>query len=189
MENDVQKLEADISFVREAVERSDRERYRPVGIAVLWATILLVGHVLNDIAPDESIVYWNIGPPVGFLLSFLLGKRAAKSRGVYSRDLARKHVLHWGSIFLAVVPIVYISLSHRLDKAATDQIFALVTGIVLFLGGLHLDRRMLWPGLLLVVGSVAVDFIGPYAWTKIGLCYAGSLIAVALWMKPRDDES
>ena len=56
------------------------------------------------------------------------------------------------------------------------------SGVVLFLGGLHLDRRTLWPGVLLICGSVAIDHIQPYPWTTVGL-------ASALWMKPKDEEA
>ena len=34
------RLEEDIAFVREAVERRDRTHYRSIAIAVLWAVIL-----------------------------------------------------------------------------------------------------------------------------------------------------
>jgi len=34
-----------------------------------------------------------------------------------------------------------------------------------------------------------VDHIGPYPWTTVGVVMAATLIASALWMKPKDVEA
>jgi len=60
---------------------------------------------------------------------------------------------------------------------------------VCFFAGLHLDRRFIWPGVLLVAASGAVDYMGPYPWTTVGVVMAVTLIASALWMKPKDVEA
>ena len=80
--------------------------------------------------------------------------------------------------------VISISLTHRFDGWGIGQLFALLVGAVFFLGGLHLDRRTLWPGVLLICGSAAVDHIQPYPWTTVGLATAAALLASALWMKP-----
>jgi len=47
-----QKLEEDVSFIRQAVEQRDEGQYRVLGITVLWAVIIAVGYTLNDFAVE-----------------------------------------------------------------------------------------------------------------------------------------
>ncbi len=184
-----QKLEEDVLFVRQAVEQRERGQYRSVGISVVWAVIISVGYGLNDFYVDASALFWSVAPLLGFLLSLWLGARSAKERGVLSRRLGAKHALHWGSIFVAGVAVLSIAVSHGFDGWVISQFFALICGAVLFLGGLHLDRLTLWPGILLILGSAAVDYIEPYPWTTVGLATAASLVASTIGMKPKDDKA
>ena len=184
-----QKLEEDVSFVRQAVEQRDEGQYRELGVIVLWAVIIAVGYTLNDFAVEYSPLFWTIAPVVGFLASYGLGARQDRKQGVRSPGLGRRHALHWGTIFFAGVAVISIALSHQFDGRLIGQLFALISGVVFFLGGLHLDRRTLWPGVLLICGAVAIDHIQPYPWTIVGWATAVGLVASALWMKPKDEEA
>ena len=93
------------------------------------------------------------------------------------------------TIFFGGVAVISIAVAHRLDGWVIAQLFALLSGAVFFLGGLHLDRRTLWPGVLLICGAAAVDHIQPWPWTTVGLATSAALVASALWMKPRDEEA
>ena len=182
-----QKLEEDVSFVRQAVEQREEDQYRYLGVTVLWAVIIAVGYTLNDFAVEYSSLFWTIAPVAGFLISYGLGARQGRKEGVHRPGLGVRHALHWGTIFFAGVAVISIALSHRIDGRVIGQLFALIAGVVLFLGGLHLDRRNLWPGVLLICGSVAIDHIQPYPWTIVGWATATGLVASALWMKPKDE--
>ena len=183
-----QKLEEDVSFVRQAVEQRDESQYRVLGITVLWAVIIAVGYTLNDFAVEYSALFWTIAPVAGFLLSFGLGVWQGRKQGIRSPGLGRRHALHWCTIFFAGVAVISIALSHRFDGPVIGQLFVLISGVVFFLGGLHLDRRTLWPGVLLICGAVAIDHIQPYPWTIVGWATAVGLVVSALWMKPKDEE-
>ena len=184
-----QKLEEDVSFVRQAVEQRDEDQYRELGVIVLWAVIIAVGYTLNDFAVEYSPLFWTIAPLAGFLVSCGLGAREGRKEGVRRPGLGRRHALHWGTIFFAGVAVISIALSHRFDGRLIGQLFALISGVVFFLGGLHLDRRTLWPGVLLICGAAAIDHIQPYPWTIVGWATAVGLVASALWMKPKDEEA
>ncbi len=183
------KLEEDVSFVRQAVEQRDKAEYKSLAIIVMWAVIVAVGYALNDFAMDYVPFYWMTAPVAGFLVSLALGSRSDRKRGLSRPGLSARHGLHWGTIFLGGMAVISIAVAHRFDGWVIGQLFALLTGVVFFLGGLHLDRRTLWPGVLLICGAAAVDHIQPYPWTIVGLATAATLVASALWMKPKDEEA
>ena len=180
------KLEEDMAFVREAVERRDKTHHRSIAIAVLWAVILATGHSLNDFSPHYSPLYWCIATPAGYLLSFRIGVRAARTLGIANRRDGFRFGLHWGSLFVAIAIVLFIALPHRLEHSVISQLITLSAGITCFLAGLHLDRRLLVPGVVMALCAAAVDYLAPYAWTIVGLAIAASLIVSAIWMKPRD---
>ena len=183
-----QKLQDDLNFVRGAVEELQKRRYGSIALAALWAVIIGVGFTLNDFNQRAAGWFWMIGPFVGFFLSGWIGYRAELMSGAESRD-GWKHGLHWGSIFVLCGAVLSIALVRELDGEVVGQLFTLITGAVYFLGGVHLDRRFLWPGVLLVIGSAAIDYIHPYPWTVVGIATAVALVASALWMKPKHDEA
>ena len=181
------KLEEDVSFVRQAVEQRDKGEYKSLAIIVMWAVILAAGYALNDFAMDRAPFYWMTAPVAGFLASLALGSRSDRKRGLSRPGLGARHGLHWGTIFFGGVAVISIAAVHRFDGWVIAQLFGLLVGVVWFLGGLHLDRRTLWPGVLLICGAAAVDHIQPYPWTIVGLATSATLVASALWMKPKDE--
>ena len=178
-----------MSFVRQAVEQREKGEYRSLAIIILWAVILSVGYALNDFAMEYAPLYWMTAPVAGFLISLALGAREDRKRGFRRPGLGARHALHWGTIFFGGVAVISIAVAHRLDGWVIAQLFALLSGAVFFLGGLHLDRRTLWPGVLLICGAAAVDHIQPWPWTIVGLATSAALVASALWMKPKDEEA
>ena len=183
------KLQEDIAFVREAVESRDRTHYRSIAIAVLWAVILATGHALSDFYPHYSPLFWCTATPVGYLLSFRMAAREARAAGVANRRKRARFGLHWGSLFVVIFFVIFIALSHRLEHSVMSQFITLTAGTTCFLAGLHLDRRLLAPGIVTILGAPAVDFLAPYPWTVVGLAIAASLIVSATWMKPRDNNA
>lgn len=180
-----QKFEEDVAFVREAVEKRDRRQYKSIAIVVLWAIILTAGYIVNDFRPEISHLYWPIATSIGFLISIWIGVRAKRAEGIARSDGA-KHIPHWGSLFFTIAAIVFIALRHGLDGWVMGQYITLISGVTWYLGGLHLDRRFLLPGVVSIVSAPAVDYLAPYPWTMAGLAIAASLIISALWMKPHE---
>jgi hypothetical protein len=48
--NELERIEADLAFVRETVQRS--ERAAPASIFVLWGVVIAIGYTLPDVAPS-----------------------------------------------------------------------------------------------------------------------------------------
>ena len=181
--NTAQEIEQDLTFIRDVVERRDRTSYTSIAIAVLWAAIAGIGFTLIDFYPKAIWWYSGIAPPLGFLASFWIGGRSEQRVGVV---VGRNHAVHWGSMFVLAGAVLAIVYTNDLNGKVAGQLFTLISGAACFFAGLHLDRRFIWPGVVLVAGSAAVDHIGPYPWTTVGVVMAATLIASALWMKPKD---
>jgi len=129
-------------------------------------------------------LYWAVVAPVIGILSGWLGMHAERSAGVQSDRKDRGRIaLHWLTIFAGFITLIVITTTHGLDGRLAGQLMTLIFGIVYFLGGLHLHGRFLCPGLAAITGSAAIDHLGPYSWTIVGVVIAAALVASALWTK------
>ena len=185
----VQKVEEDMSFVRQAVEQRDRKQYTSIALAVLWAVIVGTGYTLLDFHLKAAMWFLAIAPVLGFLASFWIGAQAELTAGIERRCSGITIPVHWGSMFVLAAAILSIAYANQLSGKVIGQLVTLISGAVCFLAGLHLDRRFILPGILLAIGSPAIDYIRPYPWTSIGLITAASLIISAIWMKPKNAET
>lgn len=181
------QVHEDLNFIRGAVERMDRGQYGSIVIAVLWAIVIAVGFAINDFRPQLSMVYWPIATISCFIASLLIGRRESREAGEVNPREIRIHAIHWGSIFFFNASALSIALHHGMDGHGIGQLLALCGGAGVFLGGLHLDRRFLLPGAMLVIGAAAVNFLGAYPWTIVGVATALALIVGAVKMRPGDE--
>ena len=183
MTQETRQIEEDLSYVRGAVERMEGGSDQGIPIFVLWAMIVSIGCAINDFRPQFGMYYWPIATVVGYLASLLIGRRLDREAGEVNTAETRTHAIHWGTIFLLVIGALIIGANHGLDGMAFSQMFTLVAGGGCFLGGLHLDRTFLLPGLAMMIGAPAIDYIGPYPWTIVGLTTGIALVAGALKMR------
>ena len=169
------QIQQDLDYVASAVRRQDRCTGVPA-IYFLWAGIVLVGFALPDFRPQLAGAFWLVAGIGGGLLSWWLGERDARRRGVNDVALGRRYGMHWtiGGVgfFLSALPMI----TGTDDPGQVVSSFLLVAGLVYALAGVHLERPLLWSGLLMLASYlVLVLFAPPYAWTITGL-----VIAVAL---------
>lgn len=163
------EIKQDLEYVAGAVRYHDR----PVGVPAiyfLWAGLVPVGFSLPDLAPGYAGEYWLLASIGGGLLSWWLAVRDARRCGLRDVALGRRYGFHWlvGSVAfgLSALPL----LVERGDPATTVSTFLLVAGLLYALAGVHLDRAMLWSGLLMMAAyAVLVVFAPPYTWTIAGL--------------------
>ena len=169
------QIQQDLDYVASAVRRQDPCTGVPA-IYFLWAGIVLVGFALPDFRPQLAGAFWLVAGIGGGLLSWWLGERDARRRGVNDVALGRRYGMHWtiGGVgfFLSALPM--ITGSGEPGQVVSN--FLLVAGLVYALAGVHLERPLLWSGLLMLASYlVLVLFAPPYAWTITGV-----VIAVAL---------
>jgi len=170
-----EQLKQDLDYVASAVRRRDRCVGVPA-IYFLWAAIVLVGFALPDFADRYAGAFWLVAGIGGGLLSWRLGELDARKHGVNDRELGLRHGYHWliGGVafFLCALPAIV----GRADIGDTVSSFLLVAGLLYALAGVHLERPLLWSGLLMLAAyAVLVLFAPPYTWTITGIVIAVSL--------------
>lgn len=164
-----------LDYVSNTIRKHDRTP-GDAPIYFLWAILVPIGFALPDFAPRFAGAYWFVAGIGGGLLSWWLGNRAARRRGVIDKDLGRRYGWHWAiggiGFFLAALPM-FVGV---IDLAHGASLFLLVGGIIYLLAGLHLDRGILPSGIVMLVAYVVLLVTRlPYVWTISGL-----VIAVAL---------
>ena len=179
--NDVRsprRVEEDLGYVRDVVSRSERDD-TPRAIWYLWAAIGGIGFALIDFRPQSVGPFWAVAAPLGFVASMWLGWRHGRALGQESRREGRAHMLHWGGMGGAILLLIFFAARGHLAGEEIAQAILLVVALGYFLAGVHMARPLVWVGLLLAVSFLAVEFIGGYVWTAIGVVMALALVITA----------
>lgn len=169
------ELQSNLDYVARAV----RQRERPPGVAsvyFLWSLLVLVGFALPDWAPHVAGPYWFIAGIGGGLLSVWLAIRDERIHGVIDRERGRRYGFHW---LVAGVAFLLTALPIALGRYEIQTVanFLLIGGTVYALAGVHLDRPILWSGIIMYVAYTAMMlFSPPYAWTFAGIATSAGLI-------------
>ena len=175
-----EQLQQDLDYIAGAVRRRDR----PLGVPAiyfLWAAIIAVGFALPDFAPRGTNLFWLVAGVGGGLLSWWLGARAEQHSGINYLELGLRYGLHWGvggvAFLLTALPMFMGRVSPQQGGAG----FLFTTGLLYALAGVHLERPLLWSGLLMLAAyGVMTVFVPPYAWTITGVVIALSLVWAGL---------
>lgn len=169
------KLSSDLDYVARAVRRNDRAAGVP-SIYFLWALLVAIGFALPDFRPAWAGPYWLVAGIGGGLLSWWLAVREERRCGTIDRDLGRRFGLHWligGIGFL----VCWLPVLRGAPIETMAGNFLLVGGLVYALAGIHLERPMLWSGLMMLAAYVVLSvFAPPYTWTITGLAIGLSLL-------------
>ncbi|HVE49596.1 MAG TPA: hypothetical protein VNG69_08275 [Casimicrobiaceae bacterium] len=169
------RVKDDLSYIAGIVRREDRDNGLPV-INFMWSVLVGVGFALPDFAPRWVGWYWLIVGPIGGLASWWLGARQGQKAGVNDIELGRRYAYHWLLAAFAFVVVFLPALTGKVSPAAAATNVLLVGGLTHALAGVHLERHLLWSGLLLLGGYVALSVLQlPYVWTATGLIVAASL--------------
>lgn len=170
-----EQLQQDLDYIAGAVRRRDRPPGVPA-IYFLWAAIIAIGFALPDFAPRRTNLFWLVAGIGGGLLSWWLGVRAEQRSGINDRELGLRYGLHWGvggiAFLLTALPLLLGRVSPQQGGAG----FLFTTGLLYALAGVHLERSLLWSGLIMLGAYAALTaFSLPYTWTISGLVIALSL--------------
>lgn len=181
--NDMHQVGEDLSFVREALRRSD-ERVSPPSVYVLWALIVFAGMPLFDISPRTGGMFWCFAGPIGGALSGWLGWRWSRRVGQESREQGRRHGLHWTAMMFTILATVPLVPAGLVASPSLGRIILLIVAFGYFTAGIYLDRPMLWLGLVAFACYAAMFFVTSYPWTLTGAVLSGSLLITA-WIGGR----
>jgi hypothetical protein len=181
MTNQPTQTQSDVNFVREVIARSEDHR-SPGTVLLLWAALILVGFPLVDFAPRYSGLFWMIAGPVGGVVSFVLGRRESLRSGLI-RKSGFRYTVHWLALMGAILLLLLSQLSRHgaFSDASLGQIILLIVALTYVLAGVHLDRPLLWAGLLMAVGYVVLLFVATYTWTIIGVVVSIGMVLSAVF--------
>ncbi|MGQ4660383.1 hypothetical protein [Lysobacter sp. F6437] len=161
-------LRQDLDYVASAVRRHDRCSGVP-SIYFMWAAIIAVGFALPDFAPTLAAPFWMVAGPGGGLLSWWLAARDERRHGTIDRAEGRRHGLHWLITGIAFL-VCWLPVMRGAPIEAAVGNFLLVAGLSYALAGVHLERPMLWSGLIMLAAYVVLNlFALPYTWTLTGI--------------------
>jgi len=177
-------LTDDLEYVGGLLRKSERGT-SPFGIYLLWAGMVLVGFSLVDFAPQRVGLFWCIGGPLGGVLSAILGQRHGVKIGQVNRSEGIRHGWHWFGMMLAIALAVPLGVTGAVDWRVLSRVFLLIIGLTYFLAGVHLERPLMWAGLVMMAGYVALFFIPAFGWTLVGILVAAALVASGLLEKRR----
>jgi hypothetical protein len=178
---DIKQMHDDLKFVREAVDRHDRQPPRAITIYWVWAVYVLVGYTLIDISPRTANWFFMIGGIAGGIISAIIGRRASQQAGEIERAQGRREALHWIlGILLAIAGTIALAIVLKLPGQAAGQLVAVMIGLVYFLAGVHFDRNFLWLGPILMAGGIVVGMVPRYGWTSLGIIIALGLVVPTL---------
>ena len=89
-------------------------------------------------------------------------------------------MLHWGGMVTAVFLAVLLSANGFMRWDGLGRAILLILALSYFQAGVHLDRALLWIGLLMGGGYVFVLLVPVYVWTVVGLVFAAALTVAGL---------
>ncbi|MBT9160565.1 MAG: hypothetical protein AAGB97_05905 [Dehalococcoidia bacterium] len=176
---DMEQVKSDLGYLREVVRTSEQDPSLSV-IYFLWAALCLVGFSLVDFAPRHVGLYWSIAAPLGFLTSCFLGWRHSRRQGQMHRDLGIRYGLHMFGMMVVIFLAAILGVIGAVCWQELSKLILLIIGLSYFLAGLHLERPLLWIGILMMVGYLALFVIPAYGWTFIGALVAVALVSTGL---------
>lgn len=182
----IDRVKEDLDYVASAVRRDERRDGLPA-IYFMWSVLVAVGWALPDFAPRWAGLYWLIAAPLGGAASWWLGTRESAKIGVNDAEFGRRSLYHWLWAALALFLVFLPALFGKTSGAVAAINVMLVIGLTYTLAGVHLERPLLWSGLLVFIGYVALSLLTvPYIWTTTGLIVAASLVLAGVTRRGRE---
>ncbi|WP_323846257.1 hypothetical protein [Microbulbifer magnicolonia] len=177
---DVEKIKENLDYVSSAVRAGDSHGGIPA-LYFMWGALIAIGFALPDLAPQLAAPYWLIAGIGGGLFSWWWGARNARRQGVNDTALGRRYGLHWTIAGVAFLLCFLPLAAGRLPAETGATNFLLAAGLAYALAGVHLERPLLYSGLLMLAAyGVLVLLSPPYAWTLTGLVAGAGLVWAGL---------
>ena len=138
----------------------------------MWAAIVVIGFISMDYNMEW---FWIIGGTGGGLISMWLSRRAAETRGQVDPERAFRANMHWVGLVGGLLLSIPLQTTGLIDEATVGRIALLIIAICYFLAGVHLDRFMIWLGVLAAAAYGSTFFMSELTWSV-----PGAMIAIGL---------
>lgn len=182
---ETERLKQDLDYIAAAVRRRDRPQGLPA-IYFLWAAVVLVGFSLPDFRPQSAGLFWFVAGIGGGLFSWWYGARDSRRRSIQDSELGRRYGYHWLIGGIAFVLCTLPMALGRVEPGLGAANYLLVAGLLYALAGVHLERPLLFSGLLMLAAyAVLIIAAPPYIWTITGVVIATSLVWAGLGVRAK----
>jgi len=117
-------MRQDLQFVRKAVEAKERTGPPATVHLVIWTVYSLVCIPIYDFDPRMANKVNMAGFLTALVVSFIMGKRAARRTGEFDRELTGRNMLHWyGGIALTMTALYGLAFFNRgISELAAGQV-------------------------------------------------------------------
>ena len=168
-----QQASKDVAFVRAAVEKL---RPRPLAsIYYLWAGIVLIGFLMQDLAPYWTARYWTIAAPSGFLVSCVFGYLAYERNGIRDKT-GWRIAAHWAGATAVLLFVAQFFPALAAAGVAPLPILLAVLALAYWSAGMGLEPALAPVGALCMVGAVVAQLSHTsIPWSVFGAAMAAGL--------------
>ena len=174
------QAEQDLAYIQDVVRESENHLSAPRSIFFIWAAIYFIGFSLYDYAPQYVGAFWAIAGPAGGALSYWIGHRWALRSGAQSRQVARRHLLHWLGMVFAIFMVIPLAATGSISADVLGKIIVLIAAFGLYVAGIYLVRPYLWIGIALAACYVGLLTVTNLPWTAVGAISGGAMLLAGL---------
>lgn len=158
-----------LQYITEILQLSEGPNNAPT-IYFLWGCIVFFGYVIAEYHLESITGYWLIAAPIGFLASIWLGIRHSKKVGQRNNAQGNLYIKHFAIMLLFIFLAIF---THNIES------ILLLIGIGYCLAGIHLDKFMLWVGIVFGLVYVGLTYELINNNLIIGSIFSASFFAAA----------
>lgn len=128
----------DLNYVNQILETA-QQNPSPRLTYLLWAAIILIGFGLADYKSEWVSIFWMVAAPLGMIASALIAIQTDNKLGQKRTTLGINYFKHMLLMVLTIFVAAYTN---------NTQSILLIIGLAYCLGGLYLDKKLFWVGLI-----------------------------------------
>ncbi len=176
----IQQMQQDVAFVRNAVEDRQRTQGYPLFINASWGIVNLVGFALCDFYPTVLWLYWPIACPATCIAGEIYCRINKDKIGEWNSLHDRRSGWHWGGMGIAIGLMWMLAGMGEVPPQTLGGPLLIMIGLAYYLGGVHLDKAYIAPGIIMIMGATVLPFTGRYTFTITGVLMCMALIGGTL---------
>ncbi|MFO7987096.1 MAG: hypothetical protein R6U38_14655 [Desulfatiglandaceae bacterium] len=140
-----------------------------------------LGIAITDFSPQYGVWFWIFLTLVFAGVSFSYGLNRPGEPGRTGIRSVPTWILHWLGLLLALLLVLFLETSGRMNSADAGLTSLLVVAIVTFLAGVHGDWRFGMVGILLGLAVGGAAYVEEYFWMML-IPFILAVIVGILWV-------
>jgi hypothetical protein len=147
----------------------------------LWGLIWFVGYAMSDLQPAQASWLWPMLVAVGFVGSFVIGRRQPARTGGERSD-GWRHLASWVVVGLFITATIV--LFHPQDGRQVGAFVALIVGAAYAIAGIWMGTRLAIAGMAVMVLTIAgFVLLKEHFGLWMAFVGGGTLILTGAWLR------